>query len=226
MPRNLTLDTLVTRCQRRVDREGDLSISTPEWYALVSEQYGELYQAVAETGLRYFETMQTITANGAASYSEPTDMLSTVTISRVVNATSGDLTDLVEIMPQERARWSGRTGDAQVYATIDDQLYLYPRPSSGTYQWLYVPQAPDLTTYVGTASVDLVNAAGEAFLIWGVAVKALSRSESDVTVARAERDRQHASLTEWAVLRAMTQPRRRIVRDTDDCGPGDWRGYP
>ena len=39
----------------RCDKESDPSVQTPEWNALISEQYGELWSIVAQTGLRYFD---------------------------------------------------------------------------------------------------------------------------------------------------------------------------
>lgn len=227
MPRRFALSTLVTRCQQRCDLENENHIAPAEWKALVSEQYGELYSIVAESGLRYFETIDTISTTGAASYAEPADHLGTVLVARVLDS-AGRRFDLDEIMAQERSGWSGMTGDAACYALVDDQIYLYPTPPAGqTYEVLYIPQPPDLSSFLDADVIDVVNPDGEAFLIWGVAVKGRAKSESDVQLAMAEREAARVRLIEWSTLRAFNQPRRRIVRDEDVSGgnydAADWR---
>jgi hypothetical protein len=208
--------SLRTRCIRRCDKENDGSIATAEWNALISEAFGELWGIVAESGLRYWEASATIIADGSESYLEPADVLATIGVDFLeAGTTTGTRRSLDEIMVQERSRWTGNTGEARVYALADDQLFLYPRPSSGTYLWLYIPQSTDLSTYLDDDLVDVVTADGERFLIWCVAVKALAKSESDVQLAMTERDQAREALREWAVLRAFNAPRRRIVRDGD-----------
>lgn len=220
------MGTLVTRCQQRCDRENDNHISTGEWKSLISEQYGELWGIVAGTGLRYFETSAIITTTGDASYDEPADHLGTVLIARV--DTNGGRRDLEEIQAQERARWIGRTGDAYCYSLVDDQIYLYPTPPLGqNYEILYIPQPTDISGYLDSDPVDIVNADGLAFMIWGVAVKALAKSESDVQLAISEREASRGRLADWATERSFLSQRRRQVDDgyTDlyNRDSADWR---
>lgn len=212
MPRRYTLGTIVTRCQQRADKEGDEHISTAEWKSLISEQYGELFETVSGAGLRYFETVHSITADGSDSYDEPADHGKTVGLDRV--ATDGTRTSLRPLMTQERQRYGGLTGDAREYAIVDDQIFLYPKPSTGTYQLLYVPQSPDLSELDDSELIDVVCPHGEAFLLWGVAVKALSKSEGDLRAAMAERDRCQQGLLSWALERDANEPRRRVL-DTE-----------
>lgn len=224
MARSFTVLALRTRCQQRCDKEHDSSIATAEWNALLSEAYGELCGVVAETGLRYFERTQTLTTTGAASYDVPTDILALIGIDYLSDGTTtGSRRSLDEIMVQERTQWGGLTGSARAFALAGDQLYLYPNPTSGTYEWIYIPQATDLTSAGDSDLVDVVTPEGERFLIWCVAVKALAKSESDVQLAIAEREAAKEALREWAVLRAFNAPRRRIVREAgpDSCGPWD-----
>jgi hypothetical protein len=216
MPRRITMSDLRTRCIRRCDKENDASIALDEWNALISESFGELWGIVAESGLRYWETSTTIIANGSESYTEPDDILATIGIDHLEAGTvTGTRRSLDEIMVQERSRWTGNTGEARAYALADDQLYLYPRPASGTYLWLYIPQASDLSQFADADVVDVVTPDGERFVIWCTAVKALAKSESDVQLAMTERDIAREALREWAVLRAFNAPRRRIIRDGD-----------
>lgn len=220
MPRVLTMATLIERCKRRADLEGDGHVSDPEWRALISEKYGELHGIVSGAGLRYFETAQTITATGAASYTEPSDHLTTIGFDRV--ETSGARYPLVELMPYERARLAGQTGDAIGYSIVDDQIRLYPNPSSGSYELLYIPQPPDLSSYADGDLVDLVCADGEAFLIWGVSVLAKSKSESDVRLAQEREVAASQRLLEWSVNRSLSQPRRRPEPDWSTVTTNRW----
>ena len=129
MARTFAMSTLVTRCKRRSDKEGESHISDPEWKALISEQYGELAQIIVDGGGRYFETESTINATGAASYTEPSDILHILEITRVDGSYRRRLD---ELMLQERAGVMGLTGTAAFWEFSDDQIILYPKPSSGT----------------------------------------------------------------------------------------------
>lgn len=231
MPRKYRLDDIRLRCQRRSDKEGDDSISIPEWNALISEQYGELYSEVEKAGMRHVESVQTITATGAASYTVAADHLSTIAVQRVYDA-AGHICELEELMMQEETRWAGQTGDARCYTIIGDQLTFYPAPTTGNYRVRYMPQAPDLSTAADATLIDVFNADGEAFLIYGVAVKAKDKSEADVQLAMSERNMARDRFIDWAITRAFTQPRRPIVRrtvngmfdsmDYRDDDPGGW----
>lgn len=227
MPRSFALSVLVTRCQQRSDLENSTHITTAEWNVLISEQYGDLFSVVASSGLRYFESRTTLTTTGAATVSVPTAHYATIRLDWLVNGTTtGERRELEELMSPEEPGWSGRTGsNARAFAISDALVYLYPTPPSGqAYELTYIPQP---TTYdvasTGAELLDLVTPDGEAFLIYGVMVKALAKSETDVRLAMAEREAARARLLEWATLRAFTQPRRRIVSDFDGGnGGGGW----
>jgi hypothetical protein len=230
VPRLLEMGTVVERCQRRADLENDGHIADAEWLALISEQFGELCALVSETGLRYFETTATLTTTGVAYVSEPSNHLATVRIDFLVDGTTTGLRrQLDEIMPQEQARWSGHSnGEARAYALVDDRIYLYPTPPTGqSYEILYIPQPPDVSAFASDECIDVVTPDGESFLLWGVAVKALAKSESDVRLAIAEREAARERLTAWATMRAFSQPRRLISGSFDGplsgYDPADWR---
>lgn len=242
MARPLLMSDVVLRCQRRADLEGNPVISTPEWKAMISEQYGHLYSAVVSAGMRYFESTQTITANGAASYALASDHDETIGIDRVIDATSGRKIPLGEMMIQERAVHSGLTGDAVAYSIVGQTVELYPTPASGTYLLKYVPQATDLSALADTATIDVVTGDGEAFLIHGVAVKAGIKVKDGEIVAfnSSERGAAEARFLADVQRRALINPRRRVLAPSpagaaggyDDEGswlamdPADWRWRP
>jgi hypothetical protein len=215
---------LVARSQELVDMENQGNISTTTWKSFLSSQYAQLWGIVAAAGLRYFETSETVTTTGAASYQEPASHLSTVGVERVVNAQCRR--PLRELMAQEEYLFHRTGQEAVAWTLVDDQLYLYPTPPSGqTYNWRYIPQPPDLTTANDADLIDVVTLDGESFLLWGAAVRALSKQEKDTRDAVREREMARERVEEWASLRSLHSQRRRIV-DEDDWGrvryPGDW----
>jgi hypothetical protein len=222
MARNLTIATLITRCKQRCDREGDSHISDSEWQSLISEKYGELYLAVAESGMRYFETEATLTL--AATIALPSAHLATLGVDFVIDS-AGRRRPLTEIMHQERPQMLGETGEARFYALVGQNIELYPLPSTGTYKHLYVPQPTDVSASATSTSLDVVTPDGETFLINAVAVPALGKSESDVRLARIERDEAKERLVEWARLRSFATPRRLVRIEPGlprDFEQGDW----
>jgi hypothetical protein len=221
-----TMSQLIGLCQRRADKETDEHVDSDEWKEMISELYGELHGAVAETGARYFESEQTITATGAASYALPSDHLSTIGVDRVLDS-SGSRSPLDQLMVQEGPWFAGVTGHATSWALTAGNIALYPNPISGTYQHLYVPQPADLSSASLSTSVDLINVHGLKMLVWGVASIALHKGEANQQRCMAEREAAKGELIAWAVHRALTMPRRRIVMGDEVWrSPADFRTVP
>lgn len=235
MPRLVSMANLVLRCQRRCDMENNPHVDSTvggEWYALLSEQFGELYGIVAESGMRYYETATQFIPAGA-TIAQPADHLATIGIDWIVNTSTGERRELVELMVQERQQYAAlRGGDTVAFSLAGQTFSLWPTPAGTgrTFELLYIPQPPDLTLLSAVSTVDVVNADGEGFLVWGACVKALAKEEADTGLAERERERYRMSLTEWASLRAFNTPRRRQISeiDSDAFYPGnydsaDWR---
>lgn len=221
--RSVLLSAIVTRCKQRADMENDGHIGTTEWQTLISEMVGELHELADEAGLRYFETTATITATGASSYTLPTDHLSTIRISKV-DTSGARRAPLREVQVHHAdGHLRGRTGDAQCYAIIGQTVEFYPNPSSGSYAHVYVPQPVDLGAVADTTSVDLICPAGEAFVVWGVSVKAKAKSESAVQVDMLEREAARERVKTWLMARSLITPRNAMPRhDDDDPDPYRW----
>jgi hypothetical protein len=221
------MSDLRTRVLRQADMENE-DISPTEVNTHISMEYGDVYQTVADTGGRYFETSTNFTTAGLSYISEPADHLATVdTIERQIDSTTGRLVRLRRIMPQERAMWSGKTGHAKRWELVDDRINLYPTPPSGdVYVLRYIPQPPDLDAYADGATIDVVTSDGLSMLMWGSVVRLLAKKEADVSLAIREREAARARLTEWAQLRAFNDPNRSIVDEEEwDYGPyreGEW----
>jgi hypothetical protein len=221
-----TMGQLLGLCQRRADKEGDDHVDDDEWKELISEVYGEMHAAVSDTGARYFETEADITANGSAVYALPEAHLSTVGVDYVVDST-GHRRELDELMVQERTLFAGETGPAWLWSFTGTNIALYPKPSSGTYKHIYVPQPTDYSSVGNGTEIDLINIHGLKFLVWGVASIAMSKGDDNQQRALAERERALSDLVSWAVQRALTMPKRRVVTEEDlprgRISPADWR---
>ena len=211
MANSITLGTLVTRCKQRGNAVGSDQIETAEWKELISEVYGELHGIVSETGARYFETEATVNLGSLAL---PSDHLSTVGVDFVIDA-AGRRRELAQLMVQERTLFAGVTCQAYLFALVGGNLALYPTPSTGTYKHIYVPQPTDYSTAADATSVDTITTHGARFIIWGAAAIALHRSESAQQRALEERAAALEKVMDWAISRAITMPKRRIVTETD-----------
>lgn len=214
MPRPLPMIEIVRRCLRRVDLpDTGGPFTLPEVKSLVSEQYGQLYSHVVQSGMYYFYATETIIASGASSYPLPEDHDCTVGVDRTVDAT-GRTEQLDELMVQERDILAGEIGDARYYAMVGQSIVLFPRPSTGTYTHIYVPQSPDLSSLADASPVDLVTADGETLMIYGVAVKLSAKTELDPRMLIDERNAAEQRFVVDVGKRALVNPRRRIVRST------------
>lgn len=216
MPRLIEMGDLVLRCKQRADKVGDDHIGgsdTSEWNRLISEVWGaDVFQVVADTGLRYFETTSDLTTTGVAYVSEPANVAKTVRLDYVDSA--GVHWKLDEVSSHEESLFSGQTGTARFYALVDDRIYLYPTPPTGqTYQLVYVPQAPDVSGYASDACIDLVSADGEACVIWGVAALAKIKASQDASVHLQKQEQHRDRLQGWAADRAISQARRQYAAD-------------
>ncbi len=225
MPRRITMGDLVDRCQQLADLENDDSVTDVMWKSFISMVYGEAWSEVANGAGRYFETSTTITADGSASYDEPEGHYATIRVVRV----DGDFEyPLRELRQQQESSRKGTTGDAVEFTLVDDQLYLYPVPSDGTYKWYYLQQATDLSAYADDDIVDLICPAGEHFIIWGAITLALARQQKSVQLSMAERERARVDLQVWAAQRNFHEPKQRLAEEDEYYErrlSGDWEPW-
>lgn len=195
MPRRKALSYWRARIRKLADAENSLHVADAEIAEGIDEVYGDLYHLVVDGAIEYFQVTDTWTADGSASYDEPDDFLSEVSLERV--EASGTRYPLRRLEPQQRHRFGAQTGTAVAYSHVDDQFYLYPRPSTGTYELLYIPQPPDITSYVDADLMDVVCIYGAQFLVYGVAALVLAKSESDQRGWLARQQRAEQKLIEW-----------------------------
>jgi len=228
MGRTVQLGTVVDRCQKRSDLENQASISDDDWKELISAVYAELYGELCKPGVGYFDVTDTITTTGVAAYTLPTDHIATIAVSEVMNA-AGQLRPLAELMVQERHLFKGITGPAMAYRFQGTQIVLYPTPPAGkTYEHVYVPAPPDLSTANDATLIEMATPDGEQFLIWGVCAAALHRLEMDPRFATSKQEAARERVVEWACIRSLNSAPRRIVVDEGDeiYDPASFRWNP
>lgn len=224
MPRRQTLGTWITRARQLADLEGDDSVESSTWKWFASMVYADLWAEVSGTGRRYFETSTTITADGSESYDEPVGHMATVRVTRVDGSYEYELR---ELRLGEEVAYKGRTGDAVGWTLVDDRLFLYPSPSSGTYKWYYQQQPTDLSSYADDGIVDVVVPAGEPFFLWGMALLALQKGGKSVQLAMTEKEKARELLQLQAAQRNAADVMSRGP-DPDDGPvrlPGDWEPW-
>lgn len=221
MARAFTLAQLTSRCKQRCDLENSSLISTTEWQQMISSAFGRLYGELVKSGLRYFETTQTLTATTTAL---PAGYLSTIGVEFVVDA-AGNRRALRELSYHDRSMYRAATGgESLAYALEGTNIVLHPALTSGqSYIHTYVPQPTDYTSSADSTSVDVVTPDGEEFVTWAVAVMALHKEESDTSVAMRERDLALARVQEWALERTLTTMRPRVTDEYGfDIDPADY----
>lgn len=207
MPRLIEMGTLKLRCQQRADKVNDDHIGvsdTSEWLRLISEVWGaDVFQVVADTGLRYWETTATLATTGIAYVAEPASMAKVLRLDYMETATTRRAVQPVG--SQDQVWLSALTGTvARFFAVVDDRIYLYPTPASGQdYEILFIPQAPDLSGYASDACVDVVSADGEACVIWGVAALAKIKASQDASIFLQKQAEHRDRLQGWAADRLI-----------------------
>lgn len=224
MARSFTVKQLLDRGKQASDMENQSFISDGEWKTMLSTAYAELYSILVESGMRYFESSQTITSDGTHSYALPADFLAIIGVDYEVNGNTNERRPLQALMVQERNAFSGPSGagESTAYSLTGNNIRLYPTPSSGkVYYNIYVPQPVDHSGSADGVVIDVVTPDGEAFVTWHMAFRALAKEESDVSVAMSEREAARERVYNWAVMRALNEPRRVINQQTINGG-----GYP
>lgn len=204
MARTFTLSELRTKVRERCDMQNTEFVSDSELSGYISASYTWLYDLLVRKGLRYFESTQTITADGSASYALPSDYYGTIAVDYQYG--TNDWWEVPEYMIQERNNFNYYSNDvARGYSIVGDYIKLLPAQSSGTYRHLYVPAPDDLSSDSDT--VDGVSG-WEELVVLDAAIKCLRKEESDTKGLERDLARLEARIEEAAENRALASPRR------------------
>lgn len=144
MARTFRLENLVARSQRQANLENHDLVSGAEWREILSQQWEELHSVFVDSGMRIYESEETVVSDGSEAYALPHDYLHTLGVD--YEYTDGTRLPLPELMVQERNFYTGAASasHAVAYTVKAESLRLQPTPPSGqTYYHVYVPQPQD-----------------------------------------------------------------------------------
>lgn len=178
----VTLTELISRIRQRSDNEhtGSTFVTDAEITRLINVSYAELYGHLIRWSMNMAESLTTITATGAANYDLATDFYSLIAVFRV----SGDQRIRLERHSARNRLGANPSGEATSYRIINSTIEFYPRPSSGTYELVYVPTCGQLAS--GTDTMDGVLG-WEEYVVIDCAIHILDKEESDTANLRSDR---------------------------------------
>jgi hypothetical protein len=198
-------------------------IDDTEANRMINDSLAAWHTLVAKAVPERFETEQTITANGATSYSLPANHYLTLGVD--YQLADNCRVELRRVMAQERNVFGSSVyAQAEGYRLKGATLVLLPPPSSGTYIHVYVTAAPTLTD--DSTTVDGING-WELWIVYDVAVKMRLKQGDDVEALVRDRDRIEAKIEAAAAEREAGQPSRVVDTRTgrwDRADPDFWAG--
>lgn len=230
----MTLSQLRTAAQQRADMVGDGFVSTAEWTSYVNLSLCELYDLlVTSYGDEYYTstTPYQFTTDGVNNLFPLTgvSLLKLKGVDLQWNASPNGWITLKPFMFAERNKYSlptywsaaGRTNLR--YRLVGNQLMLEPLPAAGQLvQVWYVPRPAPL---VNDNDVADGYSGWLEYVIVDVAIKALQKEESDVSVLMAQKEALRHRIVSTAANRDEGAPQR--VADVlgasfmDGFGSGD-----
>lgn len=200
MAGNVTLSALRTRIRQRSDQEHTASsfVTDAEINGLINTSYAELYGNLVRSGIQSSETTYSVPVDGSESYALPADFYAMLGVFQVVN---GHSIRLRRHDVRHRPNSTDR-GDALTYRLSGMTVILNPRPTSGTYEIVYVPIPGTLTA----DDDELDGVLGwEEYVVLDCAIKILDKEESESRHLRAERERLLARIQDEAAAVEMTE---------------------
>lgn len=205
----VTLAQLITRIRQRTDTEESEFVTDAEITQLINTSYKELYGLLVRASLHRAEEVETVATNGAASYALPADFFSLIGVYRTYDQDKVPL----DRFP-DKFRPGARTGDATMYRVVGNDLVLYPKPSSGSYDVVYIP----LPTELEVAADELDGVLGwEEFVVLDCAINVLEKEGSNTTTLERKRDMILRRISDEAQLVEFTQTPK--IQDVN----ADWR---
>jgi hypothetical protein len=212
-----TLAQVRTRVRQRTDTVGSDFVTDAELNQLINTAYTELYGMLVTKSLHRSETVYEVATTGAESYDLPSDFFGLIGVYRAVGEDKVPL----ERFP-DKFRPGSRTGDAVSYRVSGLSLVLYPKPSSGTYDVVYIPVPGDLSADDDTLDGVL---GWEEFVVIEAAINVLAKEESDTTALEIKRERILRRIRDEAEAAEFTEtPRILDVRDSwrQVTDPAEW----
>lgn len=243
-PGQTTVGNLVLECQQRTDRVYSDNITTQEWTSMINQSYKELYDILTQKfGDDYFLALPyTYTTTGqvdstynAQVFPLPDDFYKLLRCEVALNASDpNSWVTLREFQFIQGNLWNypniytfyGITNLR--YRLMGNYLWIVPIASSGQTIRIWYNQRPD-QLITSTDTVDGVSG-WEEYIVADVCIKALAKTEEDITVFAGQKMALLKRIEEAAENRNVGEPE--VVSDSrirnfgwsDDSGGYGWSG--
>lgn len=210
----VTLEELITRVRQRTDTVDSDFVTDEELTQLINTAYKELYGMLVTKSLHRSEAVFELEADGSLSYDLPIDFFALMGVYRVLGGSCDP--QPLERFP-DKYRSGSRSGDAVMYRVSGSKVVLYPVPSSGTYEVVYIPIPGDLID-----PTDLLDGVlgWEEFVVLEAAICVLEKEESDTSKLEYKRDRILKRIRDEAEAVEFTETPR--ILNTRDKDRPDW----
>lgn len=206
MARSVLASAIISRARELADQETSTPstafVDDTEALAQLNTSLGIWHGMLVKAVPERYETSETITATGASSYNLASDHFLTVGVDYQMSSTSW--VPLPRILPQERTRFETTRDIAEGYYLRGATIVLLPAPPSGTYRHTYITCAP---TAISSTSIDCVNG-WESWLIYDLAIKMLTKEESDPAALLAKQAEIKMEMEAAAADREAASPMR------------------
>lgn len=208
-----TVQKLVDRARAAADMYDDFVTQT-QWIDWVNVERDLLERHIAKSGYVLAETVQTITANGAASYAITPEPYAILAVYEEVDGRyrrlRGD-----DIFDGTAGRYTADTGQARKFRVKRTsggslELHLYPKPTSGTYKIVMIAVPAPVSSLAATVFYPM---SWEERIVQGLASNALGKEETvnpKVEKAKGEIE-SHIEQTAWDLMYAHSGARVRNV---------------
>ncbi len=179
-PFNLaTLLEIRNRIRERTDNEHTQFVTDDELTGLVNTAYKELYGLLVRKSLQRVESTYSIPITGATSYGLPTDFYSLIGVFRTDGQTKTRLTRF-----SERVSPGTVNSSASQYRLVGANIVLFPNPTSGTYELVYIP----VPGVLEDDDDELDGVLGwEELVVIDCSIRVLQKEESDVSTLKEDK---------------------------------------
>lgn len=219
MANTVTLAQLRTRASERADMVDSQFISPTEQLSYINASYAELYDLLVASFEDYYTLSPlAFTISSGNTYALPTGFYKLRGVDLVLSST--------ESIPLRKFNFAERNardlslsvrgGKEVQYRIVGDTLHLQPAASAaGNYQLWYIPIYTPLA-----AESDTVNGiqAWEEYIVVDVAIKMLTKEESDTSSLEREKANLLRRIQAMAANRDVDQPER--ISDTSEMNIG------
>lgn len=221
MARSVTVQVIVDGARFLADDANGKLASTSAMVTFTDLLWARLYSFYLAAEPDRFRTEATITSDGTATYTLPTDWFSTIGIDFFFG--TSNVCELERLQETERNMFVGQgSGQSRKYRLGATTIVLFPTPVLGqTYRHIYLPTAPALTVVGSTIDCRMGH---EEYLQLCLARKLLQKEEAYDGRWDRQIDKIETELKSEANLRYLNDMVTMVHRQTERDRPFWSRG--